>query len=65
MSIYLLIAAIEILILLAVWRWDERARRAELHERRRLRLMQTGSPQNESAATHHPSPSSSVPTAAA
>jgi hypothetical protein len=55
--------AIEAVILLAVWQWDERARRAELH-RRRLRLMQTRS-QSDSAGTPFPAPPSSVPTAAA
>jgi hypothetical protein len=43
MSVYLLIIAIETVVLLAVWQWDERARRAEL-QRRRLRLVQTNSP---------------------
>ena len=41
---YLLIMAIGAVVLLAVWRWDERAHRAELDRRRRLRLMQTSSP---------------------
>jgi hypothetical protein len=64
MSAFLFIVAIEAVILLAVWQWDERARRAELH-RRRLQLMQTRSQQSTSAAAPFPAPPSSVPTAAA
>lgn len=45
MSAYLLIMAIESVVLLAVWRWDERARRAELDRRRRLRRAQTAGSQ--------------------
>jgi hypothetical protein len=41
MSAYFVIMAIGAVVILAVWRWDERARRAELDRRRRLRLMQT------------------------
>jgi hypothetical protein len=63
MSAFLFIVAIEAVILLAVWQWDERARRAEL-QRRRLRLMQTRSQQSDSAATPFPAPPS-IPTAAA
>jgi hypothetical protein len=38
----LLFMVVEALILLAVWRWDDRKRRAELR-RRRLKLLQTRS----------------------
>jgi hypothetical protein len=37
MSGYLVIFAIGAVVLLAVWRWDERTRRAELDRRRRFR----------------------------
>jgi hypothetical protein len=37
MSGYLVILAIGAVVLLAVWRWDERTRRAELDRRRRFR----------------------------
>jgi hypothetical protein len=64
MSGYLVIGAIEAVILLAVWRWDQRARRAELHRRRHLWLKQTSSRQDDSAATPVPALPASVPTAA-
>ena len=41
MDAYFLIVALAALVLLVVWRWDERARRAELDRRRRFRLNQT------------------------
>jgi hypothetical protein len=41
MSTYLLIMAIGAVVVLAVWRWDERAYRAELDRKRRFRLIQT------------------------
>jgi hypothetical protein len=63
MSAYFLIMAIGAVVLLAVWRWDERARRAELDRRRRLRLKQTSSP-HDNAATPSPMLPDSVPTAA-
>jgi hypothetical protein len=44
MSAYFLIILIATVVLLAVWRWDERARRAELDRRRRFRLTQTSNP---------------------
>jgi hypothetical protein len=62
MSAYLLIMAIEAVILLAVWQWDERARRAEL-QRRRFQLMQANSPA-DTATRLSPTLSSSAPTAA-
>ena len=40
MSAYLLIIALEAIVLLAVWRWDERVRRAERDRRRHLRRSQ-------------------------
>jgi hypothetical protein len=49
MSTYFLIMAIGAVVLLAVWRWDERTRRAQLDRRRRLRLMQTSSPHERAA----------------
>ena len=38
MSGYLVILAIGAVVVLAVWRWDERTRRAELDRRRRFRV---------------------------
>jgi len=51
---YLLIMAIAALVLVAVWQWDDRARRAALRRRRRARLSGT-SDLPERATTSSPS----------
>jgi hypothetical protein len=53
MSTYLLIMAIGAVVVLVLWRWDERAHRAELDRKRRFRLTQTSSGE--------PTPSRSIP----
>jgi hypothetical protein len=53
MAAYLLIMAIAALVLVAVWQWDERARRAELRRRRHIRLM--GTSHLRDSATSSPS----------
>ena len=64
MSAYLLIMPILAVVLLVVWQWDERARRAELDRRRQLWRTQMTMSQDNAATTPSPMPPSSVPTIA-
>lgn len=50
MSAYLMIILIEAVVLLAVWRWDERARRAERDRRRQQRRAQANARKLEGAS---------------
>ena len=65
MSAYILILAVEAVVLLAVWRWDERARRAELDRRRHLRLAQKERVEGAGETTRAAAAPSTGPTLAA